>query len=366
LSDIFGEDALWIIGISDFLIFLVAIAMTAKHACIQLPKLFLKNKKLSPSGCYAFKNIQRTGTLSNLSSLIALLTITLACIFLFFGCFFTSFQNFKTLINGEYVVMYATDTSIERLKENDKVASVEKMMKITTSASQLYEEKSFIFSATNPEIFQNLFVLDELPKENEAYMFGLFAKALGLSLGDEFTLEIGGKQLDLVYTKAIPSNGEIIVINADYFQLPYNYTIINGAENVTKDELYREIQTTLAFDSAMVLDVNQIFETVLESNNFGYYCCLFMIFVISIYSVVGIVNNIISSYRSRKEQFECYAVAGMSNKQLRKMKTIELVASLSFGVIIGIIAIPIAYTIAFECTIAQRMNLIWVFFGYLL
>ncbi len=351
----------WYLGLSDFFFFILAVAMTSKHTCAKLPRLFFKNKRFDVTTRYAFKNIQKTTTLSNLTVLMGTLTISIACIVLMIMCFSVSMEQCRTLIKGDYMVMYAPDTSIEALRNSDKVSSVESLYREQSPMPEVGVRRYDIYSATDSSLFQGLFHLDELPQKNEAYVFGLFAERIGVEIGETFTIRIGDKTFELVYAKSLPVNTNGIVVNSEYLGLPYNYTIVQAKEGVSDEELYDEMQSILSHEGALVLNVNQINDFFIDSNSYSYYCCLFLLIVVLLFSAIGIMDNIASSYRSRREQFTCYALAGMSKQNLRKMKGTELATTIFCGIIIGLIVVPLAYTIIYECALGQGINLLWLF-----
>ena len=53
--------------------------------------------------------------------------------------------------------------------------------------------------------------------------------------------------------------------------------------------------------------------------------------------IVGMVNNLVESYRFRKEEFRLYLTAGMSRGDIRRMKGLELIITFGVGLGVGLV-----------------------------
>jgi ABC-type antimicrobial peptide transport system permease subunit len=58
-----------------------------------------------------------------------------------------------------------------------------------------------------------------------------------------------------------------------------------------------------------------------------------------LFAVIGILDNLIASYRSRKEEFSLFVSAGMSKNKVRKMILCEISYLIIFGIIVGFLSL---------------------------
>ena len=59
--------------------------------------------------------------------------------------------------------------------------------------------------------------------------------------------------------------------------------------------------------------------------------------VFLIFSLIGVSNLFGESLRTRQEEFGLYLLAGMTRKELRKMKLAELLFSVLVGILVGLL-----------------------------
>ena len=59
--------------------------------------------------------------------------------------------------------------------------------------------------------------------------------------------------------------------------------------------------------------------------------------VIALFAIIGAIDNLYASYKSRRDEFVLYYQAGMSLKCIRKMKFFETAICLAFGIVLGLV-----------------------------
>ena len=168
---------------------------------------------------------------------------------------------------------------------------------------------------------------------------------MSLEVGDTFSITINEKECELTVFELVYSDLSLLLFDCTYFHLPYNLLSVTGNEDVSNIVLRQELTDTLALEVAAVLPIEgiltnrlQIVEVMLNAGS------LLIPFVI-IFSVLGMLYNLIESYRARKEEFELYRLCGMSKYQLCDMKVWELIVVFLFGILIGLIAFVVGAVI---------------------
>ena len=69
---------------------------------------------------------------------------------------------------------------------------------------------------------------------------------------------------------------------------------------------------------------------------------ILLLLVTVLFSVIGLSNNILHSYRERREEFMLYAISGMSPGQIRRMKLFEVTWVLGIGILVALLTAAVA------------------------
>ncbi len=326
-----------------------------KEASQIFPTLFIKFSK-KPSSVYAFKNIRHIATLKNTMGITTLFYSVLFVIsFLLIVCS-RSISFFKEFTPIDYIVMYSTMPD-EELLSTEGVDGVYHAIEENVP----YKDTLMCIMATDStEYFGERTGITELPKGDRAFICKNFADQYCIRKGEYFSVSIGDRTLTLFYEKDLEFNGSVVLIDADYWNLPCSYRLVNGAEGYDKAALHDNLMNTLSGNIAFVLKASESMDAILGANRYYIPCGTFILVVLSLFSAIGMSDNVASSYRSRQEEFYSYTVAGMSRAELKKMKRKEIFFTYCIGFLIFILLLSAVIYAVYLTALGFMMN---VFFA---
>jgi len=344
----------WYSGLGMVLFIFLFLFFFGKQAARFFPTFFLKFTK-KPSSAYAFKNIRHIPTLKNTMGITTLFfTVMFIIVFLLVACTRgTSF--FREYLHTDYIVMDSS-VSDESLAETDGIADVYHVL----SEDVPYEDWLLTLTAADSaDVFGERTEITDLPSDDHAFIGKTIADHFCLQEGEYFTVQIGDRSLNLYYEKSIPINGRIVIIDAEYWGIPYSYRTVIGQEGYDEKQIYDNLMTTLSGNIAYVIKSANVMDAILGANRYYVPCGTFVLIVISIFSVIGIGNNIASSYRSRREEFYSYSIAGMSQSELKKMKGKEIAYTFLIGFTIFLIFVSLAVLAVYYTGLGFLLNIMF-------
>ena len=286
-----------------------------------------------PSLRYAVKNVFSVKVLHNFARLIALLVAVLV------SCFFVilSADGYvlaaKEMLDADYVVLNSAESCYEKLAATD---SVEKASK-SFFGSARFEDGRYTpaVSVKDFEMISDIIGVSNLPCGNEAVFCIGQARANGLHVGDLVEINIDGLVCEVRVSEITDCGLNVVVFDAEHFGFANNMILVTGKENVPRERLMLDISESTALEVATVMTPDELMETRLSS--IGVYLDTgdVLLVVAVLFAAIGIVDNLLQSYRERREEFELYRAAGMSAKSVLRMKIFEVSISLAFGILLG-------------------------------
>jgi len=348
-----------IFGLSSFLCFASFAFLGGKTFHKILAKKLSTSKRLSVSLRYAFKNSYVVGTLGNTAGLVALLlTVVFATSLVLWTGEETIEKQLKPL-NCDYLVVNAGKDTLDTLKTIEDI----NVYSIYNDFIEVKNTNMIFVAADNPEVFFDYTDIgDTLPSGNHAYMCAMFVRDFGYSEGETFSVTIGNQVLNLVLEKRMEYVCDFVVIDNNYWDIPYNYVAIKVVNGGDKDTILKDIKSKLVFDSATVIPTTDFNKKLVRRSNSGLKAGYFMLWAILAFSVIGIGDNIIASYRSRREQFFFYSSAGMSRGNLRKMKFYETLFSFLVGIITFLLVVGLLFFAVYNLMVVFNIDFFWVMF----
>jgi hypothetical protein len=298
---------------------------------------------------YAVKNIFSVKILHNISRLVSVLSAIVLTACLLVVSAFGNVESTKNFFNGDYILMNATESCQDKVAQ---CASVENSVRIYFSehgGTRMVSAESL--SGLSSEI-----AITKLPKGNEAVIGSGEAKMRSLKVGDNFTRTIDGRRMDFVIVEVVQSGVPFVLFDCEYFDMPYNIMVVQGADNVSQGELLQDLTDKTALELAVVLTMDDLFEEKFATTGICLNLGLIFLLIITIFASVGILDNLYESYRARKEEFDLYAYSGMSRWEIQRMKTWEVVLTFGVGIALGIVGFALLsigcnacfYTFGFE------------------
>ena len=323
-------------------LFVVTMASIMMLACYAMPWVLQRlagrmDKKLVQSRGrtpiarrYALKNICSLKLLHNIARLCAMIVCILLSIAFVFGTAQGWVNCWEQVLDGEYVVANATDRCYE------KTRSCESAEWVSRAYMGLFEHGA-VFSADDLFAYGDVLKIDRQPTGNEAIIGIGIAHELDLSVGDLFAFDLDGVTYEVVVAEIKPVSVNYIALNCEDLGIPYNMLLVEGREGVSSAELLADLTKATAGELAAISSIDAVMvertrsmDTYMQAGG-----VLFVVFLI--FSLIGVSNLFGESLRTRQEEFELYLLAGMTRKDLRKMKIAELLFSVLIGLLVGLL-----------------------------
>lgn len=351
-----------IYGCISFLPLAVFVFLFGKNLLLWISER-TKNKR-GKHFLYALKNASRVETLRNtagLTSVSFLLAFALFFLLLTGECGVTSLE---TVLQGDYLVMNAADQA-EGIAAMPSVEGVYAMRKDKLQIVGGIDELIDVYGVSDIAVFSDDFPLDVLPKENEIFMPDLVAKHGGYALGDTVSLKIGHQVYSFVYTKAIPTNLSVTLINLEDNGIPYNMLVVKGSDGTDREVLHQDILYALRYQSATVVPKESVMKEWTSSISKILLCVQFIVAFCACFAVIGIGNSIASGYISRQEEFRCFLYAGMTKQDVRRMVASELILTFLVGLVLFFLFVALVLFIIYKICFSFTLNVFWNFYGFL-
>lgn len=287
-----------------------------------------------PSFSYAVKNVKRVSVLQNSCRL---LVIILTIIFTILTAVKSSdivIDNYKTQLNADFAVPNATETCRNKLQELDSAKNVYSFFMGTVIINQ---ENTPIFSVSDVNALSDSCDLTRLPKENEAFISVGLASSRNFKIGDVITVSYGEMKFDLTVAEIREDTFNALIFNSEYFGISHDTLLVDGVDNVNKEKLRNDVVGAVALEMTTVIPCEDVFEKIFVVANLYIDSGWFITPLIILFAFVGMVDNVVISYRARKDEFELYRLSGMSKKSVRRTILFELIITLAFGLVASMI-----------------------------
>lgn len=283
---------------------------------------------------YSLKNLKRIDALKNTARLIASLFIVVVSVLLLTVSSHGNLNATRDMLSGDFVIANANERCYDEISLSENARSVTKIYQSRISHENGY--LSLLVSASNTEAFGEHIEISELPNGNEAIISTTDAKMLGAKIGDTFKIHLEGEKISLTVKDIIETGTSMILFDCESFGIEPNMILIEAAEG-KKEALLNDATLAAANELATVMSASELRNDKLESSKSVLKCADLMLIAIIIYAFIGMLNNLIDSYRQRKEELMLYRVAGAPKSIITKMVTSELVATIVFGIAVGAI-----------------------------
>lgn len=301
----------------------------------------IKHERLkSPALYYATRNTASIPLLQNSARLLALLlsTLLVACLVLF-GVF--GFLNtVKHLFDGEYTVIGGTEHCYDRIDALESVSDTHSVYFATHTVNGA--EAFTVLAADDPCALSPTLSLSKLPQGNEVAISRQVALRLGLVVGSPLTLKVGDRHLTLTVSEIVPAGVAILVFDSPYHGVSYNMLLVSAKENIPSSQLQQELTAATSSELASVMPTDTLLDMKVGSAMLYIRIALALLLVILLFAIIGMLDNLLQSYRSRREEFSLFATAGMSDATIRRMKLCECAVTFLFALLCAALTTLIA------------------------
>ena len=284
---------------------------------------------------YAVKNLASLRVLHNSTRLVALFLGVLLSVLALFSSAIGLTRTVDGLFPSELAVMNATDkchTEVEKLE------SVDEAYQIYMAGVSVLNEDMFLISLDDTRALSDMLGIEELPLGNNAVISSGEAKKHSLSVGDTVALEVAGREISLVISEISPMGVGVILFDAEAFGISPNMLLVSGREGVSRAELIDDVTGAVKEELAPVVETEELFRARMRNIKVYIRATVILLSVLVLFAVIGLFDNLYESRSSRKEERELYLSAGMSDREIGKMRSIELCAVFGLGILMGALA----------------------------
>ena len=283
---------------------------------------------------YAAKNLRSVKILQNTALLVVLVVSVLSNMAFVVISGRNCVVEIEKMLCGDYAVIGASESCYNKVAEADGVASAHRVF-LGTAAS---ENGIFIsaLSVYDAEALSDGLMIETLPSGNQAVISSSVAEMMFVDVGDTVSVEISGTLLELEIIDVTNAVAGSIVFDSDHFNMPKNVIVANGKEGYSRVEVLDGISKKISLEMATVVTVEELFEEKTDNIRIFLESGAMLLITVLVFCFIGTVNNLAESYRSRKEDFELFALAGMGAKQIRRMKLCEILITFAFGALLGV------------------------------
>ncbi|MBQ3571817.1 MAG: hypothetical protein IJA15_03200 [Clostridia bacterium] len=279
---------------------------------------------------YAFKNVYKVKVLHNISRLACVLVIILAVAYVMVLSAFGNVKINKNIFNADYLMLNSTEKCEQAVEECAEAQKGYNLFVKTTF-------NGLLLSIDDINLLSQDLKVEFLPKGNQVILTKGEAKKQGLKIGDSLTLNVSDKDIVLEVADIVDSALVFMLFDCEHFGFSYNILAVKGKEGVNLDALFNKLTEKTALELSTVITVEQYFDlkinTVLICVRLGE----FILVAITIFAIIGAIDNLYESYRTRRDEFTLFYQAGMNKKALRQMKASEITISLLFGIVLGFV-----------------------------
>jgi ABC-type lipoprotein release transport system permease subunit len=226
------------------------------------------------------------------------------------------------------------------------------------SSTSFLGEDVFLISVDDTGALAEYVNLDNLPTGNQAIISSGEAKKHSVSVGDSVSLKLGNREISFVISGITDAGIGVIIFDADYFGISPNLLLVSGGDDVGDVELIRDITSALKEELAPVIEPTELFRGRMRNVNLYLRSCLIIIIILVVFAFIGLADNLSESHRSRKAERSLYIAAGVSERDVKRMRLIELAFVFCVGTVIGILAAIFATAILSRGTLSFGYELI--------
>ena len=284
---------------------------------------------------YALKNSHRVKVLSNMVRLVSVLISVCACAVLIIGATNGHIKSTSHFFEGDYIVTNATERCYNKVSKSEHSESAYKIYK----GSIEYENgfSTMLLSADSKEVFPLDWNIERMPKGNQVILSSTDAKMHSAKVGDKLTIEINKKPEVVEVIDVVTMGTMAIVFDYEHYSLPASIIVVN-AKDGEEGELLSDITTFSAEEMLTIIPAKDFQRRNVERNVCLLKCANMLVIIVLFFSLVGFINNLYESYRSRRSELDLFSYGGMSRGVIKRMILWEILLMIFVGVLLGTLA----------------------------
>lgn len=309
-----------------------AVKLLARKIASGLTKKLKNGKRVRASFLYAFKNVEKIDVLQNSCRL---LTIIISIILTVSVCIMGGTHNlqlYRNQLSGDFIIYNATKQCEQKLQAVSEIENVYSLYIGTTN-----KDGFPLISTSSVDAVSEEARLTTLPKNDEAFIsFGL-SKKTNLSTGDKYSFNIGEKAITVTIKGVLNSCINALFFDSEYFGIPFNLLTVQGFDGVDKQVLHSAVSGALALEMTTIVSTSEFIEKKIQASELYLNAACFLAPLMILFAFIGFFDNLLESYRARKQEFALYQTAGMTAKEIRLMKVTELLFTFACATFMALI-----------------------------
>jgi hypothetical protein len=248
------------------------------------------------------------------------------------GFLLTSFRmkvfSYSQLLHADYVVLSATDRCYEKINGCEEAESVNKFYMNAT-------DKALVISMQDVSACTPLMALPTLPSGNQAIFSVGMARKFDVKIGDTLEWELNGKQYQLEVADIVQSCIGYIAIDCEALGIPYNTILVKGEEGVSRTDLLNSISEATAAELAPIQEADTFFERISGTIETYMRAGKVLFGAMAVFFLIGVTDSLCECMRERRGDYHLYHLAGLTSKQLKRMRILEITVPIVFGLFLG-------------------------------
>lgn len=324
-------------GLCSIVAFIAIIYLLIPHIIKLISKglicLIEKARSIPPKAFLVIKNISASYPLMHTARLITVLFTILYMVVACLNVFYSQIHEIDTLMDCDYVAINENQNIDDDIRQLDEVDYTYRLNLI----QNLVTEKNtgmMAFSASedakdylNPNISPK-----KIPVGNEIAISKGLSKLLKKSVGDELVLMYETKEYRFKVIEIIKTNANFVFLDVSHLGVEKNLLCIKS--NVPSDsEGVKNIYNALEIRGAAVCKPDDITRQTTALLISHYNLIKYSLIIATLTTALGIVNVLISSHMSRKNEKHVYYVIGMTKKQILAVEVLEVLVALGIALI---------------------------------
>ncbi len=298
-----------------------------------------RGRAIAPSLYYAVKNTEAVTLLQNSARLVAVLLTVLTLTSYLLASTFGFLGTLRELFSGEYAVSGGTARCYEQVVS---CASVGRVNRIYLSSVNVSDARTCTaLAADDVAALSEELNVSCLPEGDEVVISRELARELSINEGDVMEIRVDERLLSLTVVSVARIGTPMLVFDCAHHGIAYNMLLVAGREGSSPAVLRQELAAATSSELAGVLPTEELFSLRTEMVEIYVAAAVALLMAALIFSVVGLLDNLVESYRSRREEFSLYAASGMSAHTIRRMKCAEVGITLLFALLVSLIATAI-------------------------
>lgn len=290
---------------------------------------------------YALKNISSVKILRNTARLLSLLLFVVFSVALLMMSSVGHMGFLRKSFAADYIVFGATDSCYRGVSACESVESSKRVY--FQSVKNQNGRALMVLGAEDMSVLEERLRPKTKPHGKYAAITVGEAYYFDVAVGDTMVLEVSGKTVEIEIAEILDSTLNSILIDNENFGLHYNLVFATAREGATDAEVLSEISEKTKTDLATVMRTERFWDERLTTLEVYVGGGLILLCIVCAFALISLLDNLVQSYRARRDEFVLYRLCGMSRGRVGLMIGTEITLSLLFGLCTAILGLLVFF-----------------------